>query len=83
MFIKSIGFVAAFLTSVSVLPQLAKVIKTKSTHDISFFYFLLLTVGMVLWTVYGVATHVWPLIVANIFTGLIATVILGYKIRYK
>ena len=47
-----IGLSAGFLTTISLLPQLIKLYKTKLTRDISIYWTLLLTIGIVLWLIY-------------------------------
>ena len=78
-----IGYLAAALTTISGLPQLVKIMKTKSTHDVSLWYFVILTIGVGLWLVYGILVHLWPIIFANVLTFIIVGCILGCKIRYK
>ena len=78
-----IGTIAGILTSIAAIPQLIKVIKTKSTHDISLLYFVVLLTGVVLWFVYGILIYDWPVILANGFTFFILASILGYKIKYE
>ena len=79
----AIGSVAGFLTTVAALPQLIKIIRSKSAQDISIGYFVLLTTGVGFWLVYGVLIHAWPVILANVFTFIIVASVLGCAIRYK
>ena len=78
-----IGLIAALFTTVSLLPQLIKVYKTKSTKDISTGMFTLFGVGVLLWFVYGVFVNDLPIIVANSLAFIQATVILFFKAKYK
>ncbi|MGE5538250.1 MAG: SemiSWEET transporter [Gemmatimonas sp.] len=78
-----IGYTAAFLTTVAFVPQAIRAWTTRSTGDISLGMFAMLTVGIVMWFVYGVLTHDWPLMLANFVTGVLAGSILYCKIRYK
>jgi len=48
-----VGMIAAFLSTVSSLPQVIKTIKLKETKDISFWMWAFLAVGIFLWLVYG------------------------------
>jgi MtN3 and saliva related transmembrane protein len=76
-----IGLTAAFLGAISFFPQVLKVLKTKSTKDISREMFLLLTGSIVLWLVYGVLLHNIPIIIANFFGLIQVLIILFYKIE--
>ncbi|UPT65304.1 MAG: SemiSWEET transporter [Sphingobacteriales bacterium JAD_PAG50586_3] len=78
-----IGHVAAFLTTVSFVPQVVRVVQTKSTKDISLGMFLLMASGVTLWLIYGLMIMQWPLIMCNGATILLVMVILYYKLRYK
>jgi MtN3 and saliva related transmembrane protein len=78
-----IGLVAALFTTVSLLPQLIKVYKTKSTKDISTGMFTLFGAGVLLWFVYGIFVNDLPIIVANSLAFIQATVILFFKAKYK
>jgi MtN3 and saliva related transmembrane protein len=78
-----IGLIAALFTTVSLLPQLIKVYKTKSTKDISTGMFTLFGCGVLLWFVYGVFVNDLPIIVANSLAFIQAVVILFFKAKYK
>jgi MtN3 and saliva related transmembrane protein len=78
-----IGFVAAIFTTVSFLPEAIKVIKTKQTKDLSLGMYLAFTIGVSLWTVYGIIGAYLPIIIANSITLVFALVILIMKVKYK
>src|SRR4030067_2734425 len=60
-----LGIAAGCLTTTSFLPQVIKIWKTKSAHDISSGMFVIFSAGVLLWLVYGLATHAPPIILAN------------------
>lgn len=76
-----IGHLAAILTTISFVPQVYKVYKTDSVKDISFWMFLLFSVGVLLWFVYGLIINNLPIILANAITFLMAMFILTKKIK--
>ena len=78
-----IGFFAAFCTTVAFLPQAIKVYKTKSTKDISLYMFLIFTIGVLSWLIYGLMISDWPLILANAVTLVLSFFILVYKLKFK
>lgn len=78
-----LGYSAAALTTLSFVPQALKAWRTRSTHDVSLVMFAMLTVGILLWLIYGLLINDAPLILANLVTGLLAASILYLKIRYK
>lgn len=71
-----IGYVAAFLTTVSFLPQALKTIKTRNTEGISVLMYLCMVAGVFCWLLYGIALGDVALIVANALTFAFAAPIL-------
>lgn len=74
-----LGYLAALLTTVANLPQTYKIIKTKSTKDISLMSYLILTTGCGLWLAYGILKSDNPLIIANGISTAICIIILVLK----
>ena len=83
IFFEALGFLAAILTTVAFFPQVIKVHKTKETTSISLSMYIVLTIGILLWLVYGVYLESLPIIVANAVTFTSAVYILFMKIKYK
>ena len=81
--IKYIGFFASFCTTVAFYPQAVKVWKTKSTKDISLSMFIIFTIGVFSWLIYGIIIFNLPLILANAVTLVLSLFILKYKLKYK
>ena len=81
--INYIGFFAAFCTTIAFLPQAIKVYKTKSTKDISLYMFLIFTLGVLSWLIYGIAISDLPIILANAITLVLSFFILIYKLKFK
>jgi MtN3 and saliva related transmembrane protein len=78
----SIGSVAAFCTTFSFLPQLIRVWQRKSARDISLSMFLLFSIGVACWLLYGLGIGSAPVIAANAVTLALALAILILKVRY-
>jgi len=78
-----IGLVAGTFTTISFFPQLIRVCKTRSTRDISLWMFLLFTIGVLLWLIYGIYLLQWPVILSNLLTLISAVIILIFKLKYK
>ena len=77
-----VGFAAAFCTTAAYLPQAIRTWRTRSTADISLGMFSLMTAGVVLWLIYGIAIHSLPIIAANSVTLILASTILILKLRH-
>jgi len=76
-----IGLMAAALTTLSFLPQALLVIRTGKTDGISLVMYIMFTTGVAGWLVYGILTGSMPIIVANMVTLLLASLILCLKVR--
>ncbi|WP_370901062.1 SemiSWEET transporter [Chryseobacterium gossypii] len=66
-----LGIVAGVLTSVSMIPQLVKVLKEKNVEDISWIMLLVLISGLSLWVWYGFLKDELPIILSNSFAVLV------------
>ena len=78
-----IGGVAGVCTSLSLLPQLVKLIKDKRANDISLFYLALLFTGLSAWIIYGVLKDDKPVIITNVVSVIINAVVMVLSIYYK
>jgi len=82
-YITLIGLMAAFLTTIALLPQLLRVWKTKSTKDISVGMFTLQCSSVSLWAIYGVFMNDLAIIAANSLVFVQAATMLLFKNKYK
>lgn len=80
---EGVGYIAACLTTFAFLPQVLKVWRTKSVRDISLVTYISLTLGVLLWFLYGLGIGSLPVILANGITLVLAASILIMKIRYS
>ena len=78
----AIGFAAGFLTTISFVPQITKIWKSKSADDVSKKMFLAVAFGVALWLVYGIVLRQWPIIIWNSISLVLATTILVLKMRF-
>jgi MtN3 and saliva related transmembrane protein len=78
-----LGLVAGALTTIAYLPQLIKTWKSKSAEDLSWSMLITLCVGIVLWLIYGTYVHDLPVILANVVTLMLSSIILVLKLRYS
>ena len=76
------GSIAATLTTVSFIPQVWQVWRTRHTKDISLVMFATFTCGVVIWLIYGLMLNSWPIIIANGITVCLAGSVLLMKLRF-
>jgi MtN3 and saliva related transmembrane protein len=79
---QAVGMLAGTLTTLSFLPQVIKVWKTRSTRDLSLAMFAAFTLGVALWLVYGLLIDSWPVILSNLVTLVLAGLILFFKLLH-
>ena len=81
-YIDIIGFIGGALTTLALVPQAVKAWRTKHTRDISIWWILTLTIGIILWLVYGILIGSMPIIAANTATLILAVIVLILKMKY-
>ena len=77
-----VGYGAAFLTTVSFVPQTWLTLRSRNVSGISVGMYSLFTTGVALWLIYGVIQRSWPLVGANAVTFLLALTVLVMRLRY-
>lgn len=78
-----VGYLAAFMTTFSFVPQAWMTWRTRSVEGISLGMYSVFTFGVALWLTYGILTRDAPVVIANGITLLLAGFILGLKIYYS
>jgi MtN3 and saliva related transmembrane protein len=78
-----VGYVAACLTTVSFIPQVLKVWQTRSARDVSLGMYVLFSLGVAMWLLYGLMINAWPVVIANAITLLLAGAVLVMKLKFK
>ncbi len=76
-----VGYVAGTLTTLSFVPQVRRALRTRKTDDISWGWLAMFQTGVVLWLIYGLVLHDWPIILANLVTMSLCGVLMGVKAR--
>ena len=78
-----IGYMAATLTTVAFIPQALLTWKNKHAQGVSLGMYFIFTIGIALWLIYGIFLQIWPIIIANAITLMLAAFILAMKIIFK
>lgn len=76
-----IGYIAAFLTTISFFPQAIHTIKTRDTSGISLLMYVSFSIGVACWLTYGLLLRNPTIVIANSVTLVLATIILTIKIQ--
>jgi MtN3 and saliva related transmembrane protein len=78
-----LGYTAAALTTASFFPQAIKTLRSGDTPGISVGMYVLFTLGISAWGVYGLLTRDGPLVAANTLTLVPALVVLERSLRNR
>ena len=79
---ESLGFVAGALVTCSLIPQLVRVFKLRSAHEISLLFTTLLLLGIITWLAYGISFRLAPVILWNGTGAVLVAMLLYAKLRY-
>lgn len=76
-----VGYLAGFCTAIAQFPQAYKVIRTRETSSISLGMYIIMTLGIFFWFMYGVLIPDLPMILANFVCLIPSVYILFITIR--
>jgi len=80
--IEMFGFAAGVVTSVGMMPQLIKTIKTKQVDELSIQMYLIYLAGFGMWITYGIVREDIPIIATNSFSIILTIVMIILKIKF-
>ena len=78
-----IGILAGIFTTIAAVPQIFRAWETKKVDDVSPKMFLVLTIGVSLWTVYGIMKQDAPIIITNGISTLLNITMLILILKFK
>ncbi len=78
-----VGFSAALLGAIHMMPQFIKSVRTKSVKDISLYMILLYFFATGLWALYGYMANSLPVLLGDGFNFVVTCALLVVKIRYR
>ena len=78
-----IGFIAGFLVSIALLPQVIKTWTSKSSKDISLYWTIILMSGLFLWIIYAFIYWILPLFIFGLIEFSMVLTLFIFKLLYK
>jgi MtN3 and saliva related transmembrane protein len=78
-----IGYLAALLTTFSLVPQIIRVHRLKESRDISLWTVSALSAGILLWFIHGIVIGDLPVILANGFSLGLSFLMLILVVKYR
>lgn len=82
-YIKLLGLAAGTITSITFLPQVILIYKTKSAKDLSINMLALLILGVSMWLGYGIIVKDIAIIYTNSMVLTMSLIMLYFKFRFK
>ena len=74
-----VGHIGSVMSSITFIPQVYQVWKTKSARDLNMLMILIVFSSTIVWMIFGVGKGVWPVIICNgIICGL-SVVLIYFK----
>ena len=77
------GYFAAISTTLAFLPQLLKTLRTKKAEDVSIVTLIMFITGVGSWIIYGYKISSIPILLANIITFILNSLILIFKVIFS
>ena len=77
-----LGLIAGVFTTFSLVPQIYRVLRLKSSKEISLSFTLCMAFGNLLWLAYGILSGLLPIILWNIISFCLAGGLVVTKLRY-
>jgi len=81
--VEVLGAGAAIFSTTSFIPQLVKLLRDKTSGDVSLRMYVLTVTAFSLWSVYGLMLKSWPLVVSNVISLALSSAILLLDLRYR
>ncbi|MBC7936044.1 MAG: hypothetical protein H7Y86_11895 [Rhizobacter sp.] len=78
-----VGYIGGVMSSISFLPQVIKIWKTKSAEDLSMLTLIFLTSNITLWLIYGILIGSKPLWITNSIVLAMVLCLMYFKIKFK
>jgi MtN3 and saliva related transmembrane protein len=78
-----LGLFAAFLSSITFMPQVIQAYKTQSVKDLNLGMLLIVFGSVIVWLIYGFAKNLLPVIIANSIIMVLSGILLYFKATFK
>ena len=80
--VELMGYIAAILGSIIMLPQVIKTAKTKRAADVSYWMLVVYLIATTLWIIYGFIIRALPVAFGSIIAFVLIVVQIALKARY-
>jgi MtN3 and saliva related transmembrane protein len=80
--IEWLGLIAGAIGTIGFLPQIIRVFKLRSAHEISLLWSISFLIGLGCWLTYGIYLRLTPIILWNSITIVLALALIYAKLKY-
>ena len=81
--VEAVGGFAGVLCTVSFIPQVVKIYRSRNARDISLPAFCAFSAGVFVWFIYGIMIKDIPVMATNILIFILSLAIVFMKMKYK
>jgi MtN3 and saliva related transmembrane protein len=82
LLVNAVGTAAGLFGIAGMVPQVVKIIREKDASSISLKMYAVTTTAFVLWVIFGILSHSWPVAASNgVMLALVVTILI-LKLRY-
>lgn len=81
--IEATGHLGAALTSITFIPQVYKVWKSRSVGDLSLMMMFIVFLSTLVWLTYAIALMLWPVILANSIVCILSALLIYFKFTFS
>lgn len=82
LIINIVGVAAGVCSMVSFVPQIGKILKTKSAEGVSLKMFAVTVTAFILWTIYGFLLGSWPIAMSNAVCLCLSLTIVALRLKF-
>jgi MtN3 and saliva related transmembrane protein len=83
MYVELYAIIAGILTSIRLIPQVVKSLKTKSTHDLSLYFIVMCFFQAIFLILYGISKPDDAILYMNILPLLCSGLLIYLKYKYR
>ncbi|HCY89170.1 MAG TPA: hypothetical protein DHV17_02815 [Chitinophagaceae bacterium] len=76
------GHLGSLLSSITFMPQVYRVWKTRSVGDLSLAMILIVFFSTIVWLVYGIGMKLWPVIICNGIICCLSMLLVYFKFKF-
>ena len=80
--VETLGYVAGVLTTFGFIPQLIRIFRLKSAHEISLPFTVLMLAGITFWLIYGIYLGSAPMTFWNSISLALLSILFYAKLKY-